>query len=64
MEAEECEGETEEQRLLKRGRELNVGVREQPHDLQLWLQLAAFQDTLLARFYSQPPSDWFRDWFN
>jgi hypothetical protein len=43
------EGETEEQRLRERGRLLNASVREKPQDLQQWFDLAAFQDTLLAR---------------
>ena len=38
--------ETAEQHMLRRTRDFNVAVRERPHDLQLWLDFAAFQDEL------------------
>ncbi len=46
--AEEQEevAETAEQHMLRRTRDFNVAVREQPHNLQLWLDFAAFQDEL------------------
>jgi hypothetical protein len=37
-------GETIEQWVLRRTRELNMATRERPHDVGLWLQLASFQD--------------------
>ena len=39
-------GESEEQYTMRRTKEFNVGVREQPHNLQLWLDYANFQDEL------------------
>lgn len=39
--------------LMRRAKELNVGVREQPENLQLWLDFAAFQDTALPRCRSR-----------
>lgn len=45
--AEEQEvAETAEQHMMRRTRDFNVAVRERPHDLQLWLDFAAFQDEL------------------
>lgn len=38
--------ETSEQYLMRRTREFNVATRERPHDLQLWLDFAAYQDVL------------------
>jgi hypothetical protein len=40
----EGKGETVEQWVVRRTRELNMATRERPHDPGLWLQLAAFQD--------------------
>ena len=39
--------ESEEERLLRLRRELNVAVRERPQDLQAWIQLASLQDALI-----------------
>ena len=45
-EAAEEGGETAEQHVMRRTRDFNRGVRARPHDLQLWLDFAAFQDEL------------------
>ncbi len=37
-------GETAEQYMMRRVKDWNVAVRERPHELQLWLDFAAFQD--------------------
>lgn len=37
-------GETAEQYMMRRIKNWNVAVRERPHELQLWLDFAAFQD--------------------
>ncbi|DBB01993.1 TPA: hypothetical protein ACH3X1_000578 [Trebouxia sp. C0004] len=41
---EEGLGESQDEYILRRTREFNVAVRERSHDLQLWLDYAAFQD--------------------
>jgi hypothetical protein len=43
---EELAGETMEQRMLARTRALNEALRARPHELQLWLDFAAWQDEL------------------
>ena len=43
-EADAEPGESHEVYLLRRTRELNAAVRARPHDLQLWLDFANFQD--------------------
>ncbi len=43
---EEETAETAEQHMMRRTRDFNRAVRERPHDLQLWLDFAAFQDEL------------------
>ena len=55
-------GEHAEQRFLRRTSEFNIAVRERPHELQLWLDFAKFQDEAvrcspsqgLQSFNSQP----------
>jgi hypothetical protein len=37
-------GETAQQYMMRRVKDWNVAVRERPHELQLWLDFAAFQD--------------------
>ena len=44
--AEENAGETAEQYMMRRIKSWNVAVRERPHELQLWLDFAAFQDEI------------------
>ncbi|KAL3135501.1 hypothetical protein ABBQ38_005981 [Trebouxia sp. C0009 RCD-2024] len=41
---EEEPGESQDQYVMRRTKEFNIAVRERPHDLQLWLDYAAFQD--------------------
>lgn len=41
---EEEPGESQDQYEMRRTKEFNIAVRERPHDLQLWLDYAAFQD--------------------
>ena len=38
--------ESEEERLLRLRRELNVAVRETPENLGAWIQLAGLQDSI------------------
>ena len=38
--------ESEEERLLRLRRELNVAVRENPENLEAWIQLAGLQDSI------------------
>ena len=38
--------ESEEERLLRLRRELNVAVRETPENLEAWIQLASLQDSI------------------
>ena len=49
-------GEHAEQRFLRRTSEFNVAVRERPHELQLWLEFAKFQDEAVRC----RPSQWLR----
>ena len=44
--AQENAGETAEQYMMRRIKNWNVAVRERPHELQLWLDFAAFQDEI------------------
>ncbi len=44
--AEEDAGETAEQYMMRRIKTWNVAVRQRPHELQLWLDFAAFQDEI------------------
>ena len=39
-------GESHDQFVMRLTRDFNVAVRERSHDLQLWLDYAAFQDEL------------------
>ncbi|DBB14987.1 hypothetical protein WJX82_009217 [Trebouxia sp. C0006] len=43
-EEEEAPGESQDEYILRRTKEFNIAVRERSHDLQLWLDYAAFQD--------------------
>ena len=43
---EENSGETAEQHTMRRIKAWNVAVRVRPHELQLWLDFAAFQDEI------------------
>ena len=43
---EESSGETAEQYMMRRIKTWNVAIRERPHELQLWLDFAAFQDEI------------------
>ena len=47
-ESAEAAGETAEQAAMARTRGFNVALREAPHDLQLWLDFAAYQDELAS----------------
>jgi hypothetical protein len=42
------DGESAEERILRRTREFNRAVRERPEDLHVWLDFAAFQDEAAA----------------
>ena len=42
----EDSGETAEQYMMRRIKDWNVAVRKRPHELQLWLDFAAFQDNI------------------
>ena len=44
------QGETEMQYLMRRAKAFNVSTREQPNNVQLWLDFAAFQDATLPRW--------------
>ena len=37
-------GESQDQFVLRHTKEFNIAVRERPHELQLWLDYAAYQD--------------------
>ena len=52
---EEETGETAEQSMMRRVKNWNVALRERPHELQLWLDFAAFQDEV-GRQACQPTS--------
>ena len=39
-------GESQDEYVLRRTKEFNIAVRERSHDLQLWLDYAAFQDDI------------------
>lgn len=39
-------GESQDDYTMRRTKEFNIAVRERPHDLQLWLDYAAFQDEI------------------
>ncbi|DBA66769.1 TPA: hypothetical protein ACH3X2_001915 [Trebouxia sp. C0005] len=43
-EEEGAPGESQDEYILRRTKEFNIAVRERSHDLQLWLDYAAFQD--------------------
>jgi len=43
-EEEGTPGESQDEYILRRTKEFNIAVRERSHDLQLWLDYAAFQD--------------------
>lgn len=43
-EEEDAPGESHDQYIMRRTKEFNIAVREKSHDLQLWLDYAAFQD--------------------
>lgn len=53
-EEEEAPGESQDQYVMRRTKEFNIAVRERPHDLQLWLDYAAFQDDI-PRWGTPPP---------
>lgn len=46
--SQEPQGESMDDWVLRRSRELNIATRERPFDLQLWLALAAFQKQAAA----------------
>lgn len=39
-------GESQDEYVMRRTKEFNIAVRERSHDLQLWLDYAAFQDDI------------------
>ena len=39
-------GESRDEYVMRRTKEFNIAVRERSHDLQLWLDYAAFQDDI------------------
>ena len=39
-------GESQDEYVMRRTKEFNIAVRERSHDLQLWLDYAAFQDEI------------------
>lgn len=48
-------GESQDEYVMRRTKEFNVAVRERSHDLQLWLDYAAFQDDI-PRYAPAAPS--------